>query len=115
MSDWHTFIGYWPKELLPKLSNGANQVAWGGIAIADKQGNSPPMGSGHFPNDDYTRSCFFESIMFMNDQKSFVTPNEDATIPYVDKSGCYGLYDQKNCGETMHYCFTFGGPGGKCG
>ncbi|OMP03992.1 hypothetical protein COLO4_10038 [Corchorus olitorius] len=115
ISDWKTFVGYWPKELLHKLSNGANYVAWGGIAIADKQGNSPPMGSGHYPNNDYTCSCFFKSVKFMN-YLSFLTPDNNATIQYIDKSGCYDLLDKKNCGyKKMRYCFTFGGPGGKCG
>ncbi|OMO84782.1 hypothetical protein COLO4_21841 [Corchorus olitorius] len=118
VSNWRIVIGYWPKELLPKLSNGANHVAWGGIAIADKQGNSPPMGSGHLPNSDCMRSCFFKSIKFQNNirSKKFLTPNDDATIHYVDKSGCYGIMDTKDCGhKEFHYCFTFGGPGGKCG
>ncbi|OMO99228.1 hypothetical protein CCACVL1_03883 [Corchorus capsularis] len=118
VSNWRIVIGYWPKELLPKLSNGANHVAWGGITIADKQGNSPPMGTGHLPNSDCTRSCFFKSIKFQNNihSKKFLTPNDDATIHYVDKSGCYGIMDTRDCGhKQFHYCFTFGRPGEKCG
>ncbi|OMO95957.1 hypothetical protein COLO4_15587, partial [Corchorus olitorius] len=114
--DSKTFIGYWPKELLPKLRYGANYVAWGGIAIADKQGNSPPMGSGHMPNNDYKRSSFFRSIQIMMDQSPFFPPADDTTVQYVDKSGCYGIVDKKDCGrKELHYCFTFGGTGGQCG
>ncbi|OMO65162.1 hypothetical protein COLO4_31479 [Corchorus olitorius] len=94
MGDWETVIGYWPKELLPKLSNGANHVAWGGIAIADKQGNSPPMGSGHMPNDDDTRSSYFKSIKFLNEAGGqFLTPNDDDITYSADESGCYGSED----------------------
>ncbi|OMO68487.1 hypothetical protein COLO4_29631 [Corchorus olitorius] len=111
MSNWITYIGYWPKELLPKLSKGANHVAWGGIAIADKQGNSPPMGSGHMPNDDYKRCCYFKYIKFLNNERQFLTPDDNAIIRHVDKSGCYGRVDKRHCGKLkVPYCIIFGRP-----
>ncbi|OMP12205.1 hypothetical protein COLO4_03402 [Corchorus olitorius] len=116
LEDLKTFVGYWPKELLPKLRFGANHVAWGGIAIADKKGNSPPMGNGHMPNDEYKRSSYFRSIKFLNGAGQFLTPNDGDIFHYVDKSGCYGLVDNKDCGDReWRYCFFFGGPGGRCG
>ncbi|OMO93194.1 hypothetical protein COLO4_17043 [Corchorus olitorius] len=112
-----TYIGYWPKEIIPKLINGANRVGWGGIAITDKDGNGPPMGSGHLPDNNYKHSCYFKRIQFGNDQDKFQTPADNATYQYADCPRCYDVLDKKGCGhyKSMHYCFTFGGPGGKCG
>ncbi|OMO93197.1 hypothetical protein COLO4_17046 [Corchorus olitorius] len=91
-----TYIGYWPNELLPKLSNGANLVGWGGTAIADKDGNGPPMGSGHLPDNNYKHSCYFKQIKFMNDQNQLQTPANNATYQYADCPGCYDDKETRN-------------------
>ncbi|KAJ0054617.1 hypothetical protein Pint_03429 [Pistacia integerrima] len=112
----NTFVGYWPKELFNHLSDGAETVAWGGIAIAGNNGISPPMGSGYTPDGNFRIGCYFRNIHFVNDQNKYQNPRIDATEEFVDKSGCYVLLNQRNCGhDQMYYCFTFGGPGGKCG
>ncbi|KAJ0037366.1 hypothetical protein Pint_23199 [Pistacia integerrima] len=62
------------------------------------------------PSDGNFRvGCYFRNIQFVN-------PRIDATEEFVDKSCCYALLNQRNCGhDEMYYCycFTFGGPGGK--
>ncbi|XVF11065.1 hypothetical protein REPUB_Repub07fG0237400 [Reevesia pubescens] len=101
---------------ITRINEWSRPCGMGGIVIADKNGNSPPMGSGHLVDNDYTHSCyFFRNIHFIDDKNQLQTPNNDATSQIVE--GCYGLIDRKDCGhKQMHYCFTFGGPGSaNCG
>ncbi|KAK3183037.1 hypothetical protein Dsin_030323 [Dipteronia sinensis] len=109
------FVGYWPKELFNDLIDGAETVAWGGFAVAGESRNCPPMGSGYMPDGSFRVGCYFRNIHIVNDKNAYKNPGDDATVEYVDKTGCYGLNNQKNCGhDELYYCFTFGGPGCRC-
>ena len=67
------------------------------------------------PDGNFRIGCYFRNIHFVNDQNHYKNPGDDATVEYVDKAGCYGLINQKNCGhDELYYCFTFGGPGCRC-
>ncbi|KAH9710425.1 NEP-interacting protein 1 [Citrus sinensis] len=114
LSDDNVFVGYWPKELFNHLSGGAETVAWGGIAIAGKNGVSPPMGSGLL-NLSFRSTCYIRNIQYVDTQNKFRNP-DGALEQHLDRSTCYGLKDWKNCGrKEMYYCILFGGEGGRCG
>lgn len=114
LSDDNVFVGYWPKELFNHLSGGAETVAWGGIAIARKNGVSPPMGSGLL-NLSFRSTCYIRNIQYVDTQNKFRNP-DGALEQHLDRSTCYGLKDWKNCGrKEMYYCILFGGEGGRCG
>ncbi|KAK1300359.1 hypothetical protein QJS10_CPB13g00152 [Acorus calamus] len=55
-----TKIGYWPKELFNWLSEKARGVIWGGVASAPKNGQTPPMGSGHFASLGDGKAAYFK-------------------------------------------------------
>ena len=109
-------VGYWPKELFPYMGDGAKQASWGGIAQAGKDGISPPMGSGHFPDGDYSHACYFSHVHYVDHEN--VTASLGNNIPntlfeQVDKPNCYGLKNEQLVNQQdLGYSFTFGGPGG---
>ena len=47
------YVGYWPKEVVPRLGDGASSVSWGGQVYSPVTVLSPEMGSGHFPEELY--------------------------------------------------------------
>ena len=108
-------VGYWPKELVPQLLNGAGYVGWGGLAKEGKDGTSPPMGSGHKPDGNFNRATYFKHI------RCYTVDLSEIQIPYgsskeiVDDTGCYGLQNDMRQSPDLRDQFLFGGPGGKCG
>ena len=106
-------LGYWPKEIFSHLQEGATYLQYGGWVFISPQGNSPPMGSGHLPNNDYNRSSYFKNIKFLDSTYQEVDILDYNTGTYVD-SRCYNIIywrDQGFYGKI----FTYGGPGGNCG
>uniref|UniRef100_A0A803M0K6 Neprosin PEP catalytic domain-containing protein n=1 Tax=Chenopodium quinoa TaxID=63459 RepID=A0A803M0K6_CHEQI len=52
------YIGYWPKELLPEMSDSATNVQVGGkVYNPSIEPSKTPMGSGHFVADDLLKTC----------------------------------------------------------
>lgn len=90
-------------------------MGWGGTAWAGKDGMYPPMGSGHFPDGDYTHACYFRNVSYENDihqlHHPFPVETEDSNN---NKAGCYGFKNYHTSKANLGYSFTFGGPGGKC-
>ena len=108
-------VGYWPKEIFSHLQKGATNLHYGGWVFISPDGNSPPMGSGHFPNDDSSKSCYFRDMKFddITFQESELLDNRVQT--YHDTK-CYNvLYWNHQLGDTWGKAITFGGPGGHCG
>ncbi|GMN30633.1 hypothetical protein TIFTF001_002882 [Ficus carica] len=109
-------VGYWPKSLFPYMRDGTQQVAWGGIAKAGRNGISPPMGNGHFPDGNYNHACYFSHVHYVNNKNTMTPPGIPYIFQEVGKPKCYGLKnDQLLHQKDLGYSFTFGGPGGKCG
>ncbi|EXB37140.1 hypothetical protein L484_018563 [Morus notabilis] len=114
ISTRNEMLGYWPKELVPRLAKAATDVAWGGISLAGKDGISPPIGSGRYPDGFYDRAAFFRDIKYLRKGLKQVAPSDqDDVVEGVDKSGCYGLQNDKlTRSDYWGYRFAFGGPGG---
>ncbi|XP_043694338.1 uncharacterized protein LOC122645052 [Telopea speciosissima] len=107
-------VGYWPKNLFPDLSLGADSVVWGALTQASADGISPPMGSGHFPFDDHLHSCYARNVKYVNKAYQDMDLVESHLKEHEDNKNCYDL---KNDGFQQGYwrnSFRFGGPGGKC-
>ncbi|KAI5314177.1 hypothetical protein L3X38_043353 [Prunus dulcis] len=64
VTDRNITVGYWPKEMLPHLRNGAGEVGWGGTAMAATK-RSPPIGSGQYPDDNYDHAAYLRNLHFM--------------------------------------------------
>ncbi|TQD88040.1 hypothetical protein C1H46_026403 [Malus baccata] len=58
-------VGYWPKEIVPSLLNGAEDAEWGGIAMTKENEDSPPMGGGQFPDGFYDHAAYFKEVRYM--------------------------------------------------
>lgn len=110
-------IGYWAKEIVGELENGGflgSEVAWGGLGRASKDGKSPPIGSGHYPDGFYDHASYFRIVQFVAKGSVPTAPPNYANIT-VDKYGCYDLQNNQNIPiPYWGYRFIFGGPGGSC-
>ena len=107
-------VGYWPKEIFSHLRMGATHLQYGGWVFASSHGNSPPMGSGHLPNQDSQRSCFFRDVKFMDAEYQEILILDNKAHTYFDTT-CYHVIYWGNQGLEWGKVFTFGGPGGQCG
>uniref|UniRef100_A0ACD5ZJV5 Uncharacterized protein n=1 Tax=Avena sativa TaxID=4498 RepID=A0ACD5ZJV5_AVESA len=109
--DKPALLGHFPNDLIPKLSVSAPLVAWCGFTSYPYGEPGPPMGSGHFPDEDETKGSTIEYIKIFDKTGYAREPLiiNDVT-PVLDKSDCYRVSD-------MYYRFVFfyGGPSGCTG
>ncbi|KAF4395748.1 hypothetical protein G4B88_013522 [Cannabis sativa] len=113
---WLTFqneaIGYWPNPIFTRLGNGANSLCWGGEIVNDEPNghhSETQMGSGHFPDEGYTKSSCFTNVMYKDDSQTF--KDADNLTTYVTKPLCYDIkvVNDNTAGQGTH--FFYGGPG----
>ncbi|RDX64469.1 hypothetical protein CR513_56972, partial [Mucuna pruriens] len=107
-------IGYFPAALFPNLDS-ANQVGWGGRTKTPPGTPSPPMGSGHFPDNNFFHSCYFKSVSVQNSTKINYGPGVYKIEKYSDKPNCFGAVYSGDQGNAVGPSLQFGGPGGNCG
>ncbi|KAJ4962741.1 hypothetical protein NE237_022680 [Protea cynaroides] len=113
IKDDKTLVGYWPKSLFSYLADGANSVSWGGLAKADSNGVSPPMGSGLFSKDYY--SCFNHWMKIVNGDYNVTNP-----LAHPTRTSIRIRMDSANCFDIRYHDYAltsgtniqFGGPGG---
>jgi hypothetical protein len=116
LSTHRYLIGYWPKELLPRLRVGAATVGWGGFSNSGTTRIAPSMGSGHKPDGHYNHAAYFRDLHYLTKYLAPQVPSNKDTLEYVDPSGCFALKNDHYTGFPFWgYTFTFGGPGGHCG
>lgn len=104
-------IGYFPATQFNELAGGADKLQWGGYVLSSRDDNtSPPMGSGHFDNGVYQRTCFMSQVELVDHNFDLV---DSPTGVQTAMSRCYleGDESYKNDGKTG-YSFCFGGTGG---
>ncbi|KAG2397092.1 uncharacterized protein HKW66_Vig0146720 [Vigna angularis] len=106
-------IGYYPAKLFSNLTS-ADKVGWGGRTLTPHGSHSPPMGAGHFPDNDLYHSSYFRTISFENAIRIKNGPEIYQTEKYVDKPNCFGLKYYGNLHGIAGYMVQFGGPGGMC-
>ncbi|XP_059065088.1 protein neprosin-like isoform X2 [Cryptomeria japonica] len=108
-------VGYWPGSLFSSLAESTNIVQYGGEVLHSTNDPGTPfskthMGSGHFPQEGFSKAAYIRDIQMHDSNNSLVYPKETiiATIPL-----CYNLILAINNTnpEWGHYMF-FGGPGG---
>lgn len=104
-------LGYWPKDLVPALANGASYVGWGGLTLGPAGEPSPPMGNGHIPDGDFRKAGFFSSMKVVDATDSLVNPPPDETAIDVD---CDNYSIENNDDASMNPSILYGGPGGMC-
>lgn len=101
-------IGYWPKAIFTGLQSSGNSVAWGGQVYSPEGQPNPPMGSGHFAREGFSKAAFFNNLQYLDVQFNRIHPPWDQLIPYTMIPDCYTLSQYASNG------MFFGGPGGNC-
>nr|XP_007141912.1 hypothetical protein PHAVU_008G236300g [Phaseolus vulgaris]ESW13906.1 hypothetical protein PHAVU_008G236300g [Phaseolus vulgaris] len=107
-------IGYFPAKLFSNMAS-ADQVGWGGRTVTPPNTPSPQMGSGYFPDKNFSHACYFRFISFQNDSRTDYGPPLYLMNTFVDKSNCFNAKYYGDLGGTVGYSLQFGGPGGDCG
>ncbi|KAL9682050.1 hypothetical protein QQ045_013843 [Rhodiola kirilowii] len=109
------YIGYWPAEIFPLLSNSADYVEWGGKVLyknnAGHHHTTTQMGSGHFAAEKYTKAALFHNLQVntRDDNPNFHRPA--SFHPWgVINSNCYSLLKAEYNNKHGDH-FFYGGPG----
>ncbi|KAI3958034.1 hypothetical protein MKW98_020676 [Papaver atlanticum] len=112
---FNVIIGYWPAEIFTHLDN-ASVVRYGGIAGAEPQTDTPPMGNGYLPQlQDYTKTAFIRKMKYIDDKGQLQNINPDGVQSKHDaKLDCYNILFAGNLGSDWEMSMTYGGPGGMC-
>ncbi|CAM0943443.1 unnamed protein product [Alopecurus aequalis] len=107
--DTPSFLGHFPKELCPTATR--IQALTGFVNYLNTT-SGPPMGSGHFPDDeDPKRSAYFKHVKMYDSKGHAWDPVTTSMFNLVDKTDCYRatefFFDFKK-----GYMFYYGGPSG---
>nr|XP_027191253.1 uncharacterized protein LOC101489336 [Cicer arietinum] len=110
-------IGYWPKEILTHLNQGASLVRFGGETFTPPNNmNSPPMGSGMLPQTHFGSSAYMSNLELFDSNYNSISVEPEFVTKNVDtNSNCYDLLYNGDQGSVFQQAFLFGGPGGQCG
>uniref|UniRef100_A0A1D1XM04 3-methyl-2-oxobutanoate hydroxymethyltransferase n=1 Tax=Anthurium amnicola TaxID=1678845 RepID=A0A1D1XM04_9ARAE len=103
-------LGYWPSFLFSYLTDSASMIEWGGEVVnseSDGQHTSTQMGSGHFPEEGFSKSSYFRSIQIVDESNNLRPPKGIGT--FTEQSNCYDVQNGYN-GDWGNY-FYYGGPG----
>ncbi|KAI3879598.1 hypothetical protein MKW92_008910 [Papaver armeniacum] len=108
-------IGYWPTEIFPLFNDiGIERIYWGGHSTDNGNGDVPQIGSGHFPNEDFTEAAYFTQIQYNDVSGALLDPHNKKMTKVI---GCKKSYDINYYGfldEHRRHTVQYGGPGGKC-
>ncbi|MCL7038533.1 hypothetical protein MKW94_019791 [Papaver nudicaule] len=109
-------IGYWPAEIFPLFGDtGVDRIYWGGHSMDNGNKHAPQMGSGHFPDGDYTHAAYFTQIQYNNVSGALLDPHRKRMTKVL---GCKKNYDLNYSGfveeRDRRHTIQYGGPGGKC-
>ena len=103
-------LGYWPAFLFSYLGDSASMIEWGGEVVnsePDGKHTSTQMGSGHFPEEGFSKSSYFRNIQIVDSSNNLKAPKGIGT--FTEQSNCYDVQTGSN-GDWGHY-FYYGGPG----
>lgn len=106
-------VGYWSSSLFGYLSFWANTTLYGGQIYNSKPGgyhSLTQMGSGHFADEGYGRSCLISHIQYANGDRTFKRLRH-ATI-VEDRPECYSItyFGEDYMNKYGQFLYS-GGPG----
>ncbi|CAL0303630.1 unnamed protein product [Lupinus luteus] len=108
-------LGYYPGILFSNLAY-AKLGGWTGMTSTPRGIPSPPMGSGHFPDNNLLRSCYIRQMNFQTDTRKKLGPiNYQYAVASTDNPNCFGVQCQGYNDDIQGYAMLFGGSGGNCG
>ncbi|OIW08127.1 hypothetical protein TanjilG_06670 [Lupinus angustifolius] len=101
-------LGYYPGILFSNLAF-ANLGGWTGMTSTPAGIPSPPMGSGHFPDNNIYRSCFFRTMNFQTDTRTNIGPkNHKYAVASSDSPKCFGVQYEGWNEDMQGYVMLFG-------
>ena len=103
-------LGYWPSFLFSYLADSASMIEWGGEVVnsePDGAHTSTQMGSGHFPEEGFSKASYFKNIQVVDSTNQLKAPKGLGT--FTERSNCYDVQNDNN-GDWGTY-FYYGGPG----
>ncbi|URD96061.1 carboxyl-terminal peptidase [Musa troglodytarum] len=103
-------LGYWPSFLFSYLADSASMIEWGGEVVnsePDGEHTSTEMGSGHFPEEGFSKASYFRNIQIVDGSNNLGAPKGIGA--FTEQSNCYDVQNGNN-GEWGQY-FYYGGPG----
>ncbi|KAG6498851.1 hypothetical protein ZIOFF_038601 [Zingiber officinale] len=104
-------LGYYPKELLPKMDIGVDRIQMGGHVYSPTSEASPPMGSGHPYTEGRKKAAYFTQVQFI-DRRHILFNLEPQFLTFVsDLPDYYGI-GKYHLDVTDGYIFAYGGAGG---
>ncbi|GMH22698.1 hypothetical protein Nepgr_024541 [Nepenthes gracilis] len=103
-------IGYWPGTLFGTLADGATRGGWGGEVYGPPTKPSPAMGSGHFPEEGFRKSCFISQMKLIDESYHFFDPDDRTIRVSTSKPKCYDVKYVSAGGEQWYHRIYFGGP-----
>ncbi|XP_074564469.1 protein neprosin-like [Curcuma longa] len=105
-------LGYFPKELLPKMDDYSDGVQMGGHVYSPFNVPSPPMGSGHPSNEGRNKAAYFIQVQFVDESNKLFTLNTEFIETRADLGDYYSIADDHDTDDTDKYVFAYGGVGG---
>lgn len=103
---WDEGVGYWPKEPFTTLSDGATRARWGGEIYSPSTEVTPPMRSGHFPEEGPNKAALIYGLNLFGSE----SPNKTDLKVGVSKPDCYKVIDAGDKGGQFGHYMFFGGP-----
>ncbi|KAG6505625.1 hypothetical protein ZIOFF_037990 [Zingiber officinale] len=105
-------LGYFPKELLPKMQDHAYAIQMGGHVNSPLNVPSPPMGSGHSSNEGRNKAAYFIQVQAVGRSNELVRLNPNRIETTCDISDYYCVSDKHDTYGEDVYVFAYGGVGG---
>ena len=95
-------VGYWPVDIFKEFGDYATHINFGG-----KIYNSEPGG---IRSEGIGRACFIRNIRYLDNNRTFVSPDPKEFQQLVKKPQCYGLNLSAGKDNFETHIF-FGGSG----
>ncbi|KAG6509098.1 hypothetical protein ZIOFF_034489 [Zingiber officinale] len=105
-------LGYFPKELLPKMQDHAYVIQMGGHVYSPLSVPSPPMGSGHPSNEGRNKAAYFIQVQVVDRWNDLVKLDSQLIETKSDISDYYSVADDHDTFGKDVYVFAYGGAGG---
>ncbi|RWW08394.1 hypothetical protein BHE74_00043072 [Ensete ventricosum] len=103
-------LGYWPSFLFSYLEDSATMIEWGGEVVnsePDGEHTSTEMGSGHFPEEGFSKASYFRNIQIVDGSNNLRAP--EGVGAFTEQSNCYDVQNGNN--NAWGQYFYYGGPG----
>ncbi|CAO2146972.1 unnamed protein product [Urochloa humidicola] len=101
-----TNLGYWPSSIFTVLATSASEVEWGGEVYSPSM--TTPMGSGHFPEEGFSKASYIRTIQVVDSSNHLKSPNGVGLT-----AGNTNFYNVKSdvSNDNWGTYIYFGGPG----